>query len=339
MGGLSASKSSFDRLPKELGAQWEEHREDFERQLRGQETIPDGAATVAVSLDGVMVPMKKPVVEDKAPRNERNEKSSNDVAACGRKKADDDADENPSGYKEASCATLSYYDAQGELLSSIRMGRMPEQKKATLKTMLEAELEECLLCNPAIKVVKVADGARDNWTYLEGLPCDGDSVVDFYHAAQHLKAALDAAYGTNSSKGEAQFKKLRHVLRHEKNGVEIVVRALLYLHKKHPRSKKIKKELKYFRRNRRRMQYAAVKASKRPIGSGIVEAACKTLVTERMKRSGMRWRMAGGQAILSFRALAQSKRFDRAWKMLASLYIRDVAVPENVIALNARRSR
>jgi hypothetical protein len=342
MGGLSASKSSFDRLPKELGAQLEVHRESFEAQLRVQEATPDGAVTVAVSLDGVMVPMKKPVVADEASPGETGEGGngapSSDGAEAGQKQADNDADENSSRYKEASCATLSYYDAEGELLSNVRMGRMPESKKATLKAMLEAELKACLSRSPTVAIVKVADGAKDNWTYLESLDCEGDSVVDFYHAAEHLKVALDAAYGTNSPKGDAQFKKLRHVLRHEDNGVETVIRALLYLHKKHPRSKKIKRELTYFRRNRRRMQYAAVKASKRPIGSGIVEAACKTLVTERMKRSGMRWRIAGGQAVLSFRALVQSNRFDRAWKMLAAVYIRDVTVPENVIALNARRS-
>ena len=57
----------------------------------------------------------------------------------------------------------------------------------------------------------------------------------------------------------------------------------------HPRRKKIARELKYFRRNRHRMRYAALKEQGLPIGSGVTEAACKTLATQRMKRSGMRW--------------------------------------------------
>lgn len=52
------------------------------------------------------------------------------------------------------------------------------------------------------------------------------------------------------------------------------------------------------------------------IGSGVVEAANKTLVTQRMKRSGMRWRIPGGQAVLTVRALIKSGRFDRAWETL-----------------------
>ena len=72
-----------------------------------------------------------------------------------------------------------------------------------------------------------------------------------------------------------------------------------------------------------------------PIGSGIVEAACKTLVTERLKRSGMRWRHTGGQAILTLRSLIQSDRFEPAWELMKSNYVKAVNVPENVIALNA----
>ena len=93
----------------------------------------------------------------------------------------------------------------------------------------------------------------------------------------------------------------------------------------------------YFRRNRHRMRYAELRAKGYPIGSGVVEAACKTLVTQRMKRSGMRWRHDGGQAILTFRALAQSDRFERGWSLLSATYKSDVALPENVVAFPASR--
>ena len=68
-----------------------------------------------------------------------------------------------------------------------------------------------------------------------------------------------------------------------------------------------------------------------PIGPGVVEAACKTLVTQRLKPSGMRWRHVGGPAILTLRALQQSSRFDRAWALLSEIYRHDVMVPNNVV--------
>jgi hypothetical protein len=85
------------------------------------------------------------------------------------------------------------------------------------------------------------------------------------------------------------------------------------------------------------MPYAHLRAQNLPIGSGVVEAACKTLVSQRLKRSGMRWRTAGGQAILTFRALCQSERFERAWPLLVRRYQRDVSLPQKVIAFNTLR--
>ena len=70
-----------------------------------------------------------------------------------------------------------------------------------------------------------------------------------------------------------------------------------------------------------------------PPGAGKMEAACKTLVTERMKRSGMRWREAGGQAILTLRGWVQSDRFDAAWSLLSGTYRTEVLVPDNEIGL------
>ena len=87
------------------------------------------------------------------------------------------------------------------------------------------------------------------------------------------------------------------------------------------------------------MRYAEVAAENLPIGSGVVEAACKTLVTQRMKRSGMQWREEGGQAILTLRALAQSYCFDRAWTILLETYTADVSLPDNIVPLNARRGQ
>ena len=86
------------------------------------------------------------------------------------------------------------------------------------------------------------------------------------------------------------------------------------------------------------MQYAEAKAQGLPIGSGVVEAACKTLVTQRMKRSGMRWRQAGGQAILTLRGWVQSQRFDQGWRLLAQCYRANVATPDNVVAFPAARA-
>ena len=321
LGNMRPSKSSLDRLPKRLGESWEAQREAFEADLRAQLEVPDEAVTVSVSLDGVMAPMKD---------GERQ-------AVRASQRADGKRTKGPAGYREVGCATLSFHDAEGERLSTVRMARMPESKKATLKSMLSAELDGVVTRHPELTLVKLADGAKDNWTYLHGIFPEAEEVVDYFHAVSHLKKAFDAAYGENTTQALGQFKKYRHILRDDANGVEKVIRALVYLRKHHPRRKAIATELGYFRGHRHRMRYAQMTARDPPIGSGIVEAACKTLVTQRMKRSGMRWRHEGGQAILTFRSLIQSGRFNAAWGLVSQTYTKTVVPPDNIVVFPVRR--
>ena len=315
VGNMRPSKSTLDRLPKACSAQWEAQRQHFEAQLRETLSIPEAAVTVAVSLDGVMTPMKD------GARHAKREATF----------AEGKHTQGPAGYQEVGCATLSFYDAEGERLSTLRMARMPETKKATVKTTLAAELAAVLQQRPGLRLVKLADGAKDNWTYLSGDLPAGEEIIDCYHAAEHLKHAFDVAYGENTPKARTQFETYRHVLRDEHDGVEKVIRTLVYLRARYPRRQELATELGYFRQRRRRMRYADMKAQNLPIGSGVVEAACKTLVTQRMKRSGMRWRHAGGQAILTLRGLVQSERFEHGWQLLAQCYRANVAAPDNVV--------
>jgi hypothetical protein len=223
LGNMAPSKSSLDRLPKGLSGRWEADREHYETVLRERLSVPTEAVSLAVSLDGVMVPMKDGAREAKRA----------DARAQGRRT------KGPAGYQEVGCGTLSFYDAEGERLDTVRFARMPEALKATLKSTLAAEVHAVLAKRPELTVVKVADGARDNWTFLASLVPEGEERVDFYHAAEQLKGALDAAYGENDAKGLAQFKKLRHVLRADIDGVDKVIRALIYLRSRYARRKRI----------------------------------------------------------------------------------------------------
>jgi hypothetical protein len=88
---------------------------------------------------------------------------------------------------------------------------------------------------------------------------------------------------------QARHEELRDYLRDEEGGVARVIRVLEYLPKKFPQRAELRKCAAYFRKHRHRMNYAALKKRELPIGSGVVEAACKTLLSQRLKRSGMRW--------------------------------------------------
>ena len=181
-------------------------------------------------------------------------------------------------YREASCETVSYYDDQGERLKTLYFGHMPEPRKFTLKAQLAAEVAALAERRPDLQPVAVADAAAETW-----------------------------------------FQKYRGILRDDEDGMERVIRAIRYRHAANGKSvAALERELKFFRKHRRRMRYAVHQANHLPIGSGVVESACRTLVRERMKKSGQRWGMACGQAVSTFRALVKSGRFDVAWKTIAA---------------------
>ena len=372
LGNMTPSKSSLDRLPKQISHQWEAQREEFEAALRKQETVPREAVAMAVSLDGVMLRIEDPktdgagtsaaeagsqdksaavkgslVGQEEQPEPRVSSKRPEPDAKVKGLAAIDDGEEARNPYHEASCGTVALYDREGEVLSVIRLARMPEKGKKTLKLMLLAEATAILSARPDLIVEALADGAKDNWKFLsKELPKivpKGTTIIetlDFFHGAEHLEEALTAYYGEQSKKRSAQFEKLRHILRHEEDGNESVIRSLRHLSDEKPQSKLLRRELKYFRRNRKRMKYAELKAKNLAIGTGIQEAACKTLVVQRARRSGICWGPSGkgGQAILTFRSLAQSNRFDRAWDLIRKGYVRKVTVPGagNVIPMPPR---
>lgn len=316
VGDMKPSKSSLDRLPKALSDRWEEGRLEHEQVLREALEIPEGTTTIAVSLDGVLAPME----------------NTDPVGTRAKAAAEGKLSKGPAGYKELGCATLSFCDDKGDVISAIRMGRAPETKKRTLKDTLEADLRS-VLEQQSLPVVKIADGAADNWSFLaEELP-EGVEILDFFHATEHLHNAIAAAYGDGKRKTRHRFAELREILLEDEGGVERVIASLAYLHRKHPRRETINKELAYFRKHRDRMQYATWKARGLPIGSGLVEAACKTLVAQRLKLSGMRWSNRGAQAILTLRGWDQSERFDHGWALVAATYQREVHVLANVTEL------
>jgi hypothetical protein len=215
---------------------------------------------------------------------------------------------------------------------------MPESKKGTLAAQLQAEAQAILGTRPDLRRVYLADGAETNWELLAevertlgGDPAGAVQIVDFYHACEHLKGGCDAIWGESTARSHAEFARLRVLLKEAEDGAEQILRTLKYHHGRAAgsRRKRIRAALTYFRNQRDRMHYAAYQRQHLPIGSGVVEAACKTLVTQRLKGSGMAWTMAGGQAILTLRSLLHSDRWGQAWPLIAADFRTPVVLPDN----------
>lgn len=319
MGGMNPSHATIDNQPKLVSQQWEPHRQEWERALRQKENVPTEAAVLAVSLDGVMAPI--------------NQADGTKKTTSANKQAS-----GPLGYREIGCGSVALYDQAGERLQTVRYGRMPERKKATLRQQLTAECQHILRQAPYLKVVKLADGARDNWDFLSDLDLGllptaqvnvkQIEIVDYCHAADHLKCGCDAIWPHDSDKSKAKFELLRTALKEVDGGADKVIGSFRYYVGRLSGKAKalLQTELTYFLNQRPRMDYATYLQQGLPIASGVIEATCKTLVTQRMKCSGMRWGLSGGQAILTLRSLVQSGRWRQAWNLIQAEFCKPVSI-------------
>lgn len=318
--GMRPTRSSLDRLPKHLSSHWENQRQAWEAVLRRQETIPAEAAVVALSVDGVTVRMK-------------GAKRTTTAAQPGKHAS------GPTGQREVGCGTLVLYDAQGHRLQTIRYGRMPERGKATLQDQLQTEMASVLALRPELRRILLADGAEPNWRLLAQVDqaCGPPSqpsiqIVDFFHACDHLKEACDATWGESTPRSKAEFERLKTLLKEAEDGVARVIRVIKH-HRGRAQGRKRKRlttQLTYFRNQRHRMHYAEYSRNQWPIASGVIEAACKTLVTQRLKQSGMAWSEPGGQAILTLRSLIQSNRWPAAWALWRTDFCKTVTIGRTV---------
>jgi len=171
-------------------------------------------------------------------------------------------------------------------------------------------------CGTAGKIVLLLDGAAG----LENLGrinfAGGLQIVDFYHALEHVKTLLEALWG----KDHPDIKKQRHrwaklLL---KDGVEKIIRQARQWSARKACQEAVNKALGYFERNLPRMQYGTFRRQGYFIGSGVVEAGCKTVIGSRCKQSGMFWSHDGAENILALRCVKSSQQWDRFWKDLAN---------------------
>ena len=162
------------------------------------------------------------------------------------------------------------------------------------------------------KVVLLIDGA----TGLENMGRfnfkDSVQIVDFYHALEHAGKVLSALIG----KDHPDFKKRqrRWAKRLLKDGVESLIRQTRNECEGRPNASAVETALGYFVRNVDRMQYGTFRAAGYFIGSGVVEAGCKTVIGGRCKQSGMFWSEPGARNILALRCIHSSRRLDEFWK-------------------------
>jgi hypothetical protein len=165
----------------------------------------------------------------------------------------------------------------------------------------------------AQKKVVMGDGAEWIWNLAAEHFSGAIQIVDLYHARQHLGEVTRALYPHDDAKQKVWMKAHQKRLL-DKGKIAKLVNSLRCIRSRHPEvTEKIRSEADYFERNAERMQYPKFRCQHLFVGSGVIEAGCKTVIASRLKRSGMFWTIRGANAILVLRCCYLNGQFEDYW--------------------------
>jgi hypothetical protein len=294
MGRLPYSRSSFERVGHAVGELLVAAAVDIEEALIAELEVPREAVGISVSLDRASVPIEIP---RKRPRGRpRKGAAKRPVQRI---------------YRMAYCGTVALVDREGDAVHVIRYGRMPSNDPVGLAESLAGDVHALLGKRPELAVTLLCDGAPELWNLLraevneETLGRPVYELIDLYHLLEKLHAAAVRIYGEAEAGAVLQRWKMRLL-----NSDDAIHRIAAELDRSPCRSaKEVHEATTYIENNHDRMRYATARADGRPIGSGVVEATCKSLLAMRLKRPGARWKETTGEHIVQLRALAISNRW------------------------------
>jgi len=291
-GGIHISARQIQRLVQQVGAAaqtWQE-REAL-KPLPESKPVP----VFYVSADATGVPMRKEELEGrKGKQPDGSAKTRSAYLGCvfTQHKTDE------KGHPMRDYESTTYVSNMGSLE---KFGPLLRQE-AIRRGLAQAQ-----------KVVFLVDGAEglENMGHLNFK--GAIQIVDFYHGADHAGDVVAALLGSKEHP-EYKARRSRWVRRLLGNGVKNLIEETRQECAGKPQAQQVYEELGYFVHNIQRMQYRTFRRQGLFIGSGVVEAGCKTVIGSRCKQSGMFWGTPGAESILALRCIHASRRRDQFWK-------------------------
>lgn len=304
---LPYSRASFERVTHAVGEIWRQEHADIEDELIGEFKIPRGAASISVSLDRAAVPMEEP-----APRPR------------GRPRKDAPKRNVVRVFRMAYCATVTIHDKEGKAMHTIRRGLMPGLDPQSLCNQIANDVLRLIeKRRKKLRLILLADGAPELWNLLEAnFPVSvfgkATQLIDLWHLIEKLAPAAGLLTASKPA-AEELLEQWRQLLRYRRDAAA-TIREQLHASGREDATvdghRPVHDAITYLTNHADRMNYAGALWWGFPVGTGAVEATCKTLIGLRMKRCGARWHVPTGNHVLELRALALSDRWDGAMEKL-----------------------
>ncbi|CAN5856203.1 hypothetical protein BH23PLA1_BH23PLA1_20670 [soil metagenome] len=247
---------------------------------------------------------------------------------------------NPDSYREAATATVSVDDRAGQRLGTIDLGRMPEPGPPTLSNQLTALISDVLKCwsGPWPRLASITDAGHhstaDYETVLQamehphrpGQRLEWEWVVDYWHVCHSIHRMAEALFG-GTGEGHAGARKMCRWLKSKPNGAFRVLHSAAALRTRRGLNGSQKSFQTAYDSLANRLKHLNDRRYRQchlPLGSGVMEAACKTVFSQRLKPAGMSWSIEGGQVIVDLRVI----QLGGVWKQVHQSYLQSKMLPE-----------
>jgi len=291
-GGIRVSARQIQRLVQRVGHNAQAWQE---REVRPEQCASCDAPVLYVSADGTGAPMRKEALQGRAGKQADGTAKTRQVY-LGCVFTQHGVDEK--GHPIRDWDSTTYVSS----LEAINQFGPMLRREAVRRGM-----------GTAGKVVLLIDGAEGLENMGQRCFKDAVQIVDFYHAVDHAGQVLQALLG-NKDHPDYRVRLRRWAKRLLKNGVERLIAQTRQEARRLGRWEAVEAKLGYFVGNVARMQYGTFRKQSFFIGSGVIEAGCKTVIGARCKQSGMFWGVRGARNILAFRCIHASRRLDAFWK-------------------------
>jgi hypothetical protein len=244
-------------------------------------------------------------------------------------------------YREGATATISVFDRRGQRLGTVYLGRMPESGQVTLSRQLTAVITRVLQnwTGPRPRLAYITDGGNHQTQYYRrvlnrmrdpqhpGQRLKWEWVIDYYHACEYIYKMAEALF-PDAQHAQSWAQKMCRWLKTKPRGVNRVLHSAAALRRRRivlgAKRKQYRDAYNYLRKRMRWLDYVRYRHEHLPIGSGVTEAACKTVFTQRMKQSGMTWNVDTGQWILALRVVHLSG----VWAEVYQSYLQSKMPPQ-----------
>ncbi len=292
--GISVDGRAIQRMASLMGPQMRGVRES-----QPEPEAPKPIPIMYASADGTGVPMMRSELEGKKGRQPDGSARTREVKlGCVFTQHVADAEGNP--LRDPSSTTYI-----GTLENAADFGLQLRQE-AIRRGMGSAQ-----------KMVFLGDGALWVWEQARVNFPSAICILDFYHACEHLGELCTALDGPGPP---AQTRTARWAKTMKKGGIGKILLKARKIIDSHgaANEEEAGRQIEYFRKNEHRMRYDRYRKEHLFIGSGVVEAGCRTVIGQRLKKSGMFWSQPGAQNVIDLRSALLGGHFDRDWDALTS---------------------